>query len=170
MHERRVTPVLWDIWDEEFDDDVRCQFWTENSSRSGDIRLDSKILNFLSKDPYLVPFVLQLKKTYFEVRSLEVPRIAFQKVLSSAFPVFMTTTTKWKSNDIVSTACTYSFYHSLTTQDSHFVEFFLLYILVLLVCLRSLQNCKHMSGSFKTFPFYPMLLEIVSLKAIFNKK
>ena len=65
MHERRVTPVLWDIWDEEFDDDVRCQFRTENSSRSGDIRLDLKIQKFISKDPYLVPFCLTAKKDLF---------------------------------------------------------------------------------------------------------
>ena len=38
--ERRVTPALLDILEVEFDGDIRCQFQTEYSSTSGNIRPD----------------------------------------------------------------------------------------------------------------------------------
>ena len=35
LHERRVTYVLWVIWDAELDDGIRFLVWSEERSMSG---------------------------------------------------------------------------------------------------------------------------------------
>ena len=98
------------------------------------------------------PCQLQVKKTYFEVRHLEVPRIVFQNMLSLALAVLITTNNYTaKNNGIASTFC---YCQSSYAQDNHFVEFFLLHILVFFACFRFASKL-HMLGAFENWPFLP---------------
>ena len=129
-------------------------FEQKNSSGSGNIRLNFKIQNFLSKHACLFHFCLtNWKKNLFWGTTFRSAYNAFQKVLSSSLPVFITTTTQrtkwWHWFDIC-----YSYYHTFFTQNDQFVEFTVVELFSVysgvFVCFRSVSKL-YMLGTSEAF-------------------